>query len=65
VHFVDSLVDSTGHILIPGIYDQVAPLTEEEKKTYETIDLDLEEYQNSSQVEKFLYGTKVWPQADV
>uniref|UniRef100_A0A8C0ZRZ4 Peptidase M20 dimerisation domain-containing protein n=1 Tax=Castor canadensis TaxID=51338 RepID=A0A8C0ZRZ4_CASCN len=58
IALLDSLVDSTGHILIPGIYDQVAPLTEEEKKTYETIDLDLEEYQNSSQVEKFLYGTK-------
>ncbi|ELV10904.1 Zinc finger protein 407 [Tupaia chinensis] len=58
IDFVGSLVDSSGHILIPGIYDHVAPLTEEEKKLYEAIDLDLGEYRNSSQVEKFLFDTK-------
>ncbi|XP_006168179.1 beta-Ala-His dipeptidase [Tupaia chinensis] len=58
VALLGSLVDSSGHILIPGIYDHVAPLTEEEKKLYEAIDLDLGEYRNSSQVEKFLFDTK-------
>lgn len=57
-----SLVDSSGHILIPGIYDQVAPVTEEERKMYKAIDLDLEEYRNSSQVKRFLFDTKVWSQ---
>lgn len=52
-------MDSSGRILIPGIYDQMAPLTEEEKTMYENIDLDLEEYRKSSQVEKFLFDTKV------
>ncbi|XP_046304589.2 LOW QUALITY PROTEIN: beta-Ala-His dipeptidase [Marmota monax] len=58
VHFVGSLVDSSGHILIPGIYDQVAPLTEEEKKLYEAIEMDLGEYRNNSQFRKFLFDTK-------
>ena len=35
-----TLVDSKGTILIPGIHEQVAPLTEEEKKIYEKIDFD-------------------------
>jgi len=34
------LVDSQGKILIPGIMDSVAPLTEEEKKLYEHIDFN-------------------------
>ncbi|XP_057645235.1 beta-Ala-His dipeptidase [Chionomys nivalis] len=58
VALLGSLVDSSGHILIPGIYDQMAPLTEEEKTMYVNIDLDLEEYRKSSQVEKFLFDTK-------
>ncbi|XP_012979515.2 beta-Ala-His dipeptidase [Mesocricetus auratus] len=58
VALLGSLVDSSGHILIPGIYDQMAPLTEEEKTMYRNTDLDLEEYQKSSQVEKFLFDTK-------
>ncbi|OBS68270.1 hypothetical protein A6R68_03192 [Neotoma lepida] len=59
VALLGSLVDSSGHILIPGIYDEMAPLTEEEKALYENIDLDLEEHRKSSQVEKFLFDTKV------
>ncbi|XP_039092344.1 beta-Ala-His dipeptidase isoform X1 [Hyaena hyaena] len=58
VALLGSLVDSSGHILIPGIYDQVAPLTEEERKMYKAIDLDLEEYRTSSYVKKFLFDTK-------
>lgn len=58
VALLGSLADSFGHILIPGIYDQVAPLTEKEKEMYEAIDLDLEQYRNSSQVQKFLFDTK-------
>nr|XP_017819041.2 beta-Ala-His dipeptidase isoform X3 [Callithrix jacchus] len=59
VALLGSLVDPSGHILVPGIYDEVAPLTEEEVNTYKAIDLDLEEYRNSSQVATFLFDTKV------
>lgn len=54
-----SLVDSTGRILIPGIYDDVAPITEDEKKLYENIDFDLEEHKNNTEVNTFLYSSKV------
>lgn len=64
MYLVGGLVDASGHILVPGIYDHVAPLTEEEQKKYEAIDLDLEEYRNSSQVKRFLFDTKVRPQDD-
>ncbi|XP_074195934.1 beta-Ala-His dipeptidase isoform X1 [Rhinolophus sinicus] len=58
VALLGGLVDASGHILVPGIYDHVAPLTAEEKKMYEAVDLDLEEYRNSSQVKTFLFDTK-------
>ncbi|KGL83408.1 Beta-Ala-His dipeptidase, partial [Tinamus guttatus] len=58
VALLDSLVDSTGHIQIPGIYDSVAALTEEERKLYESIEFDIEEQKNNSGVKKFLYDTK-------
>ena len=40
VILLSKLVDSQGKILVPGIYDSVAKLTEEEKKLYETIEFD-------------------------
>ncbi|KAG8442261.1 hypothetical protein GDO86_011167 [Hymenochirus boettgeri] len=58
VYLLANLVDSSGHILIPGIYDDVSPLTEEERKLYDDIDFDLEEHQNNSGVNTFLYSTK-------
>ncbi|KAM6088034.1 beta-Ala-His dipeptidase [Chlamydotis macqueenii] len=58
IALLDSLVDPTGRIQIPGIYDSVAALTEEERKLYESIEFDLEEHKNNNGVKKFLYGTK-------
>jgi hypothetical protein len=40
VSLLNELVDSKGKILIPGIYDDVACLTDEERKTYESIDFE-------------------------
>ena len=41
VALLNELVDPRGKILIPGIYDSVDPLTEEERQLYEPIDFDL------------------------
>ena len=38
VSLLNELVDGKGKILVPGIYDDVEPLTEEEQKLYEPID---------------------------
>ena len=38
VALLNELVDEKGKILIPGVYDSVKPLTEEERKLYEPID---------------------------
>ncbi|XP_028593304.2 beta-Ala-His dipeptidase-like isoform X1 [Podarcis muralis] len=58
IALLDSLVDSSGHILIPGIYDGVDDFTEEEKKLYEPIEFDIEQYKVDVGVKKFLYDTK-------
>lgn len=38
IALLNTLVDSKGRILIPGIYNTVANLTEEERKLYDSID---------------------------
>uniref|UniRef100_A0A669D0Q2 Cytosolic non-specific dipeptidase n=1 Tax=Oreochromis niloticus TaxID=8128 RepID=A0A669D0Q2_ORENI len=53
-----SLVDKRGKILVPGIYDSVAPLTAEEQKLYEKIDFDLDEYCKDVGVGRLLHDTK-------
>nr|XP_006121465.1 beta-Ala-His dipeptidase isoform X1 [Pelodiscus sinensis] len=58
IALLDSLVDISGRILIPGIYDDVSILTEEEKKLYESVEFDVEGHKNISGVKKFLYDNK-------
>ena len=41
IHLMGSLVDVNGHIQVPGIKEQVAPLTEEESALYEPIAFDM------------------------
>lgn len=53
-----SLVDNRGKIMVPGIYDSVAPLTDEEQQLYENIEFDLEEYCQDVGVQQLLHGTK-------
>lgn len=44
IFLMDNLVDKQGNILIPGIMDDVAPVTPEEEKLYENIDFDVNDY---------------------
>ncbi|PIO77571.1 peptidase, M20/M25/M40 family [Teladorsagia circumcincta] len=46
VWIMSQLTDVDGKIKIPGIYDLVAPLTDEEKKCYDTIDFCMDTFQN-------------------
>ena len=41
IALMNSLVDNKGKILVPGIYDSVEKVTEDEEKLYENIDFDL------------------------
>ncbi|KFM80630.1 Cytosolic non-specific dipeptidase, partial [Stegodyphus mimosarum] len=44
IALMNSLIDPRGNILIPGIMDDVAPVTPEEEKLYESIDFNPEEF---------------------
>ncbi|XP_043923053.1 cytosolic non-specific dipeptidase-like isoform X2 [Protopterus annectens] len=46
IALLDSLTNSSGHILIPGINEAVAALTDEETKLYSGISFDHEEFRN-------------------
>lgn len=56
---IDSLVNSSGYILVPGIYENVASLTDEERKLYEPITFNLSEFKDNVGVSSFLYKNKV------
>ncbi|KAJ1654488.1 hypothetical protein IWQ61_005588 [Dispira simplex] len=47
VHLMTRLVDVNGKILIPGIMDQVAELTDEEKRIYKDISFDIQDLRGS------------------
>ncbi|XP_068003668.1 cytosolic non-specific dipeptidase [Melanerpes formicivorus] len=58
ITLMGSLVDKKGKILIPGINEAVAPVTDEELMLYEKIDFDLAEYAKDVGAAKLLHDTK-------
>ena len=62
VHLMASLVDSSGKILVDGVMKDVDPVTEEEKKIYEGIDFNLDDYAEETGVAatsgKLMHTTK-------
>ncbi|KAM6967812.1 beta-Ala-His dipeptidase-like [Aplochiton taeniatus] len=58
IALLGSLVHHTGKILIPGVCDDVAPLSTDERKLYENITFDLEDMKSVAGVKHFLQDTK-------
>lgn len=56
VGMMNQLVDKDGNILVEGIMDTVAPVTEEEKATYDSIDFDVEEYRLNIGAPKLIHN---------
>ena len=54
-------MDKKGKILIPGINDAVAPVTDEEHALYDHIDFDMEEFAKDVGAETLLHSCKVPP----
>jgi len=52
IAMMDTLVDVKGNILVDGIMDSVAPVTEEEMKSYETIEFDVEDFRKDIEAPK-------------
>eukprot|EP00732_Lithocolla_globosa_P001089 Lithocolla_globosa_v1_NODE_485_length_3924_cov_498.966658.p2 type:complete len:356 gc:universal NODE_485_length_3924_cov_498.966658:1981-3048(+) len=47
IHLFGKLTDTNGNLMIPGIYDQVTPVTEEELETYSNLDYTMETFLDS------------------
>jgi len=58
INLMGSLVDRKGKLLVPGIYDSVAELTDAEKKLYDVIDFDLEDYRNDLGARRLIHDQK-------
>ncbi|XP_040289851.1 beta-Ala-His dipeptidase-like [Bufo bufo] len=58
IYLLGTLADVEGKILIPGIYDDVLPVTEEEKELYKDLVFDLKDLKRDTGVETFLHSTK-------
>ncbi|XP_046891461.1 cytosolic non-specific dipeptidase-like isoform X1 [Hypomesus transpacificus] len=59
IGILDTLISPSGKILIPGIREAVAPLSDEEWKMYQDIEFDIESYKNKMGVDQLMYSSKV------
>lgn len=57
IYMMNTLVDNKGQILVPGIMDDVVPITDEELATYTSIDFDLEHYKKDIGCKHLLHKT--------
>uniref|UniRef100_A0A3Q2W0I9 Carnosine dipeptidase 1 n=1 Tax=Haplochromis burtoni TaxID=8153 RepID=A0A3Q2W0I9_HAPBU len=59
IGILDTLISPSGKILIPGIREAVAPLSDEEWKMYQDIQFDMDNYKNKIGVNQLMYSNKV------
>ncbi|TPX70427.1 hypothetical protein SpCBS45565_g01760 [Spizellomyces sp. 'palustris'] len=57
-HVMAKLVSPNGKILVPGIYDDVAPVTEAEDKLYDSLDFNLSDIQNAMNSKVTIFDTE-------
>ncbi|TPX59946.1 hypothetical protein PhCBS80983_g02120 [Powellomyces hirtus] len=55
---MSKLVSPTGKILIPGIYNDVAPVTESEDKMYDSLDFSLADIHSAMESKCTIHGTE-------
>lgn len=56
VYLLNTLGDKEGRILIDGIYNDVAPETEDERKVFDGITFDVADYRNDLGCKKLMYN---------
>lgn len=54
IYMMNTLLDKDGNILVEGLMDPVAKVTDEELASYEGIDFDVEDYKNDLQTAKLV-----------
>ena len=52
-HLLASLVQSDGRVLVPGFYDDILPVSEEEQEIYSRVNFDMKELQSKLGVNSF------------
>lgn len=57
-HLFASLIDTSGKITIPGLWDQVDPVTDEERQLYDQIDFSLDGYRKELECGRLLSDDK-------
>lgn len=58
IYLLNQLVDVNGKIKVPGVYDDVVKLTDEERKLYDTVDFDPEEYRKGLGLGRLTHESK-------
>lgn len=57
IYMMNTLVNNKGEILVPGIMDDVVPVTDEELAIYTTIDFDVEHFKKDIGCNQLLHKT--------